>query len=181
MPHVLRRFKLTEEENWCINDFWSHPLGARLRDTGFAAHQCLQCSRPDDHSGGVRPRRRLRLQPDRPRRPGADRLPGIPQGALGLATRRQRSRRPLRHRRTGTFPALAAEFSRQVRGHYVVVSQQLIQQIESYGVTLHGDVEVMPATGSSATGPRADRVPPRRDAPDHVGGSGLDGTRGSMS
>jgi glycosyltransferase involved in cell wall biosynthesis len=44
----------------------------------------------------------------------------------------------------GTYRALAAEFSRQVRGHYIVVSQQLVHQIASHGVTLQGDVEIIP-------------------------------------
>jgi glycosyltransferase involved in cell wall biosynthesis len=43
-----------------------------------------------------------------------------------------------------TFPALAGEFSRQIQGHFIVVSQQLNQQIKASGVTLQGEVEVIP-------------------------------------
>jgi glycosyltransferase involved in cell wall biosynthesis len=42
------------------------------------------------------------------------------------------------------IPALAAEFSRRFPGHFIVVSQQLRDQIESLGVFLKGDVEVLP-------------------------------------
>ena len=42
------------------------------------------------------------------------------------------------------YPTLADQFSRQIHGHYIVVSQQLIEQIKSCGVTLHGDVEMIP-------------------------------------
>ena len=41
-------------------------------------------------------------------------------------------------------PTLSAEFSRQLRGHYIAVSQQLRDEIEASGVLLHGSVEVIP-------------------------------------
>jgi glycosyltransferase involved in cell wall biosynthesis len=42
------------------------------------------------------------------------------------------------------IPAIAAEFSRRFHGSYIPVSQQLRDQIESLGVMLKGDVEVIP-------------------------------------
>jgi glycogen(starch) synthase len=144
MPHVLRRFKLTEEENWCIDDFWSHPLGARLRDTdsrlvnSFNIHvltTTLEEFGPEVvyvcnviGLGGLALIACLEYLKVPWVWQLGDNVPGVLCGTT-----------------QGTFPALAAEFSRQVRGRYVVVSQQLIHQIESYGVTLHGDIEVMPA------------------------------------
>jgi glycosyltransferase involved in cell wall biosynthesis len=47
--------------------------------------------------------------------------------------------------REGTIvPGLAREFSRRIRGHFVVVSQRLVEETESYGITLNGHVEVIP-------------------------------------
>jgi glycogen synthase len=41
-------------------------------------------------------------------------------------------------------PALAREYERQVRGHYLACSQQLINEIEAGGLQLKGEVEVIP-------------------------------------
>ena len=41
-------------------------------------------------------------------------------------------------------PALAREYSRQVRGHYVAVSRKLRDEIERRGVALNGHVEILP-------------------------------------
>ena len=41
-------------------------------------------------------------------------------------------------------PALTGEFSRQLQGHFVVVSRQLAEEIEACGATLNGPVEVLP-------------------------------------
>ena len=41
-------------------------------------------------------------------------------------------------------PGLAREYSRQIRGHYIAVSQQLREEIEARGVALNGHVEVLP-------------------------------------
>jgi glycosyltransferase involved in cell wall biosynthesis len=40
--------------------------------------------------------------------------------------------------------ALAQEYSRQIRGHYIAVSRQLADAIESAGIRLHGVVDVLP-------------------------------------
>ena len=42
------------------------------------------------------------------------------------------------------LPVVAAEFSRRVSGHYMPVSQRVIDEIEGAGVRLNGDVEIMP-------------------------------------
>jgi len=42
------------------------------------------------------------------------------------------------------LPALTREYSRQVRGHYIAVSQQLREEIETQGIALEGHVEVLP-------------------------------------
>jgi glycogen synthase len=42
------------------------------------------------------------------------------------------------------IPVLAREFTRQVRGSYLACSQQLINEIESGGVPLNGQVEIIP-------------------------------------
>jgi glycosyltransferase involved in cell wall biosynthesis len=56
--------------------------------------------------------------------------------------------------------ALAAEFSRRLKGHYIVVSQQLRDQIESAGVMLKGQVDVIPNWITGATPPaRTPRSP----------------------
>jgi glycosyltransferase involved in cell wall biosynthesis len=54
-------------------------------------------------------------------------------------------------------PALAAQFSRQVRGHYIVVSEHIRREILSAGIALNGRVEVIP---NWITGAR----PPARNA-----------------
>ncbi|MEO6809437.1 MAG: glycosyltransferase family 4 protein [Isosphaeraceae bacterium] len=41
-------------------------------------------------------------------------------------------------------PTLAREFSRQLHGHFIPVSQQLLDAIETSGATLNGVVEVIP-------------------------------------
>lgn len=43
-----------------------------------------------------------------------------------------------------TLPVVAEEFSRQVRGYYMPVSQRVVQEIEAAGVKLNGVIDVMP-------------------------------------
>jgi len=50
------------------------------------------------------------------------------------------------------LPVVAAEFSRQVSGHYMAVSERVVDEIEDAGVRLNGDVEIMP---NWVLGPRA--------------------------
>jgi glycogen(starch) synthase len=42
------------------------------------------------------------------------------------------------------IPGLADELSRRMQGHFILVSQQLREEIESSGIRLGGDVEVIP-------------------------------------
>jgi glycosyltransferase involved in cell wall biosynthesis len=53
-------------------------------------------------------------------------------------------------------PALAEEFSRHIQGHFVLVSQQLRDEVESAAIALKGDVAVIPywITGTRPPGPR---------------------------
>jgi glycogen synthase len=41
-------------------------------------------------------------------------------------------------------PVLAREFSRLIHGHYIVVSTHLLEEIESQGVSLNGQIEIVP-------------------------------------
>jgi glycosyltransferase involved in cell wall biosynthesis len=52
-------------------------------------------------------------------------------------------------------PALAEEFSRHIQGHFVLVSQQLRDEVESAGIRLNGDVAVIPywIAGTRPPGP----------------------------
>jgi glycosyltransferase involved in cell wall biosynthesis len=142
-PHVFRRFQLTEESNWYDKDHWFHPLFARLRDASsrfvnaYNVHvltTALEEFEPDvvyvcnliglGGLGLIGCLHHLKV-------PWVwqlgDNVPGILCGTS-----------------EGTYPMLAAEFSRQIQGHYIVVSAQLIHQIKSYGVTLQGAVEIIP-------------------------------------
>jgi glycosyltransferase involved in cell wall biosynthesis len=61
-------------------------------------------------------------------------------------------------------PAFVREFNRQVEGHYIACSRQLVDEIESAGLRLNGEVEVIP---NWVHGPRPE---PRRE---HLGGGHL--------
>ncbi len=142
-PGVLRRFRLVEESNWYEHDLWSNALGAELRDaesrfvSAYNVHVLTTA-----------------LEEFAPDVVYSCNLIGL--GGLGLVACLHHLRVPwvwqlgdnvpgiLCGTSRGTYPALAREFSRQIQGHYIVVSQQLIHQIKSYGVTLSGDVEVIP-------------------------------------
>jgi glycosyltransferase involved in cell wall biosynthesis len=142
-PHVLRRLQLTEESNWSDSDPWFIPLCRRLRDASsrfFNAYNVHRLTTTLDE-----------LQPDLVY---VCNLIGL--GGLGLIACLNHLKVPwvwqlgdnvpgkLCGKYEGTYQAIADEFSRQIQGHYIVVSQQLIQQIKQSGVTLHGDVEVIP-------------------------------------
>jgi glycosyltransferase involved in cell wall biosynthesis len=45
---------------------------------------------------------------------------------------------------TGFAPRLARFFERQLRGHFIAVSQRLLREIETMGVRLRGRVEILP-------------------------------------
>ncbi|MBX6313212.1 MAG: glycosyltransferase family 4 protein [Isosphaeraceae bacterium] len=42
------------------------------------------------------------------------------------------------------IPAFVREFNRQIRGHYLACSQQLVDEIEASGIHLNGEIEVLP-------------------------------------
>jgi glycosyltransferase involved in cell wall biosynthesis len=143
VPHVLRRFQLAEEWNWSANDLWFHPIGARLRDAesrfvnAFNVH--VLTTALEEYEADVVYLCNL-----------------IGLGGLALIACLNYLKFPwvwqlgdnvpgtLCSMSDETYPALAEEFSRQIQGHYIVVSQQLNQQIKSSGVTLQGEVEVIP-------------------------------------
>jgi glycosyltransferase involved in cell wall biosynthesis len=143
VPDVLRRFQLAEEGNWSANDPWSHPMGARLRD---ARSRLVNA-----HNIHVLTTALEEFEPDVLY---LCNLIGL--GGLALVACLNYLRVPwvwqlgdnvpgtLCGMWDGTFPALAEEFSRQIQGHYIVVSQQLVQQIGASGVILQGEVEVIP-------------------------------------
>jgi glycosyltransferase involved in cell wall biosynthesis len=146
VPHVLRRFRLVEEGNWTSQDPWSHPLGAGLRDAAsrfvnaynvHALTTALEEDVPDVvyvcnlvGLGGLALIACLNYLKVPWVWQLGDNIPRLLCGTLKMEE--------------GAFPALTEEFSRQVRGHYIVVSRQLAQQIKDDGVTLNGDVEVIP-------------------------------------
>ena len=44
----------------------------------------------------------------------------------------------------GAIPALAEEFGRQIRGHYLACSQRVVDEIQAGGIRLEGEVEIIP-------------------------------------
>jgi glycogen synthase len=143
VPGVLRRFQLAEEWNWSADDPWSHPLGARLRD---ARSRFVNASNIHVLTTALE-----EFEPDVLYLCNLIGLGGLALIAclnhLGVPWVWQLGDNvpgTLCGMSDGTFPALADEFSRLIRGHYIVVSQQLIQQIKASGVTLQGEVEVIP-------------------------------------
>ena len=143
-PHVLRRFQLAEEFNWSPHDLWFHPVGQSLRDArsrqvnAYNVHVLTTALEELDPDvvyvcnliglGGLALIACLKYL----KVPWVWQLGDNVPGTLCGSSR-------------GTYKVLAEEFSRQIEGHYIVVSQQLIQQIEAQGVTLRGDVETLPA------------------------------------
>lgn len=141
--HVWRRFQLVEESNWYTHDPWHHPLGQRIRDArsrqinAYNVHVMLQAL--DEFGPDV---------------VYICNLVGL--GGLGLLACLNYLKVPwvwqlgdnvpglLCGDSSGYFPALAGEFSRQSHGFYIAVSRQLILQIAKSGVTLDGDVTVIP-------------------------------------
>jgi glycosyltransferase involved in cell wall biosynthesis len=140
---VLRRFRLVEEAYWNPDDLWFHPLGRRLRDAesrfvnAFNVHvltTALDEFRPDVvyvcsliGLGGLALIACLQYLGVPWVWQLGDNVPGVLCRTIDSA-----------------YPILAAEFSRRITGHYIAVSQQLIEQIRRSGVILRGDVEVIP-------------------------------------
>jgi glycogen(starch) synthase len=142
-PHIHRRFKLTEEAGWSPSDHWFDPLGMRLRDTesrfinAYNVH-ALTTFLDEFHPDVVYVCSVIGL------------------GGLALMACLQYLKVPwvwqlgdnvpwvLCSLPQGTFPTLVEEFSRQIRGHYIIVSQRLRDEIEKFGITLRGQVDVIP-------------------------------------
>jgi glycosyltransferase involved in cell wall biosynthesis len=141
---VVRRFQLAEEFNWSAHDLWFHPVGQRLRDVrsrqvnAFNVHVLITMLEEFDPDvvyvcnliglGGLALIACLQSLKVPWVWQLGDNVPGI----LCASSR-------------GTYQVLAEEFSRQIEGRYIVVSQQLIEQIKAQGVTLRGQVELLPA------------------------------------
>jgi glycosyltransferase involved in cell wall biosynthesis len=141
---VRRQFQLAEEFNWSAHDLWFHPVGQRLRDArsrqvnAFNVHVLTTV-----------------LEEFGPDVVYVCNLIGL--GWLALIACLQFLKVPwvwqlgdnvpgtLCGSPRGTYGVLAAEFSRQIEGRYIVVSRQLIEQIKAQGVTLRGEVELLPA------------------------------------
>jgi glycogen(starch) synthase len=142
-PYVYRRFQLTEESNWYAHDLWFDPLGSRLRDVesrfinAYNVHALttfLDEFEPDVvyicnivGLGGLALMACLQYL----------KVPWVWQ--LGDNVPRVLCSLPEK-----VFPALVDEFSKQIQGHYIIVSTQLQRQIEECGVVLGGQVETIP-------------------------------------
>ncbi|AGA25886.1 glycosyltransferase family 4 protein [Singulisphaera acidiphila] len=152
-PHVLRRFKLTDE--WNPNGMSKHPLGYRLDEAesrlvnAYNVHALttvLDEFQPDavyvcavTGLGGFGLMACLQFLD----------IPWVWQ--LGDCVPRILCSTERR-----TFPMLAEEFTRRIRGTYIVVSERLRQETEECGLTLGDRVETIPYW---ITGPQeAERV-----------------------
>jgi glycosyltransferase involved in cell wall biosynthesis len=142
-PDVLRWFRLVEEAYWTDHDLWFNPLAKRLRDaesrfvSAYNVHRLTTAL--DDFApevvyvcnliglGGLSLIGCLQYLKVPWVWQLGDNVPGLLCRTIDTA-----------------YPELASEFSRRIEGHYIVVSQQLIHQIRSHGVTLRGDVAVIP-------------------------------------
>ncbi len=142
-PHVHRRFQLTEESNWYATDLWFDPLGSRLRDVesrfinAYNVHALTTFLEEFD-----------------PEVVYICNIVGL--GGLALMACLQYLKVPwvwqlgdnvpmvLCSVPQGVFPTLVAEFSKQLQGHYIIVSTQLQRQIEECGVVLGGQVDTIP-------------------------------------
>jgi len=151
-PHVLRRLRLTDE--WNPNGMSHHPLGYRLDEadsrlvSAFNVHALTTVI--DE------------FQPDAV---FICAVTGL--GGFGIMACLQFLNIPwvwqlgdcipriLCSTRRETFPTLAQEFTRRIRGTYVVVSEQLKRETEECGLRLGDRVEMLPYW---ITGPR----PPAR-------------------
>lgn len=47
-------------------------------------------------------------------------------------------------RGTGVIPTLAQEFGRQIRGHFLACSRQVVDEIQAWGIRLGDEVEILP-------------------------------------
>lgn len=148
-PHVLRRFKLTDE--WNPNGMSKHPLGYRLDEAesrlvnSYNVHALTTV-----------------LDEFQPDAAFVCAVTGL--GGFGLMAALQFLGIPwvwqlgdcipriLCSTERRTFPMLAEEFTRRIRGTFIVVSERVRQETEECGLTLGDRVETIPYW---ITGPQA--------------------------
>jgi glycosyltransferase involved in cell wall biosynthesis len=147
-PHVLRRFKLVDE--WSEDGMGGTPLAFRLDE---AESRLVSASNVHVLTSTLEA-----FQPDVVY---VNAVTGL--GGLGLIACLQYLAVPwvwqlgdrvphhLCSTRQSVIPGLADLFSRHVRGHYVVVSEQLRREVERAGIALRDQVELHPYW---ITGPR---------------------------
>jgi len=140
-PHVLRRLRLTDE--WNPNGMSHHPLGYRLDE---ADSRLVSAFNVHALSTVVE-----EFQPD-----AAFVCAVTGLGGFGIMACLQFLNIPwvwqlgdcipriLCSTRQDTFPTLAQEFTRRIRGTFVVVSEQLRRETEGCGLTLGDRVEMLP-------------------------------------
>jgi glycogen(starch) synthase len=143
VPHIWRRFKLVEDPSWSAGHIWFHPLAARLREG--------ESRFVNAHNVHVLTTTLEEFPPDVVY---ISSLIGL--GGLALIACLNYMRIPwvwqlgddvpavlcsLPHK---FFPVLGREFSRQFPGHYLAVSQQLLDRMKARGLSLQGAVEVLP-------------------------------------
>lgn len=149
-PHVIRAMKLVDE--WCEDGMGTSPLAFRLDEAEsrlVSAHNVhaltstLADFDPDvvyvcsvTGLGGLALLACLQYL----------KVPWVWQ--LG-----DRAPHHLCSTRQSVLPGLARVFSRRIRGHYIVVSDQLRHEIESSGILLNGHVEVIPNWITGKPGP----------------------------
>ena len=80
---------------------------------------------------------------------------------LGLAARRQRPAHALQHAATRSARTWPREFSRQIRGPLHRRQPAAVERIEATGITLNGQVEVIPNWITGERPPSRDEVLPR--------------------
>lgn len=142
VPHVRRALQLTDMGNqYCID--WSNLLVLQMAEV-----QALQINAFNVHSLITE------LEEFRPDVVYLWMLTGV--GGLGLVACLQYLRVPWVWHLEDDVPlavcksqgqlvsVLAREFQRQVRGSYLAVSRQLVNEIEAGGLRLNGEVEIVP-------------------------------------
>jgi glycogen(starch) synthase len=147
-PHVHRRFKLMDE--WNVDAMGKAPLA---RDLDQAESRFISSANVHVLTAALE-----EFAPD-----VVYICNTIGLGGLGLVACLQYLKVPwvwqigdsvpsyLCHLGDHVVSGLAEEFKRTIRGHYIVVSEQLRHEIESSGVVLNGQVEIIPYW---ITGPR---------------------------
>jgi glycogen synthase len=140
-PHILRRFKLADE--WNPNAWGTHLLTYRLHEAesrwvnAYNVHALTTVLEEFD-----------------PDVVYVCNLLGL--GGLALMACLQYLRVPwawqlgdcvprlLCSTGLSAYPTLAEEFTKHIKGHYIVVSSQVLEEIQECGIELKGNVEIIP-------------------------------------